>query len=210
LKIENFFDTELEVAQACLKEFKHFLKKTDDLMAVTAEYEYIPGFQFSLAGLRNPTADNKLIRAMEEYIRLLQKKERRNPVNFSIAFNIKPEDFDTRRVSMLDFNKNAEKIRLSKKPTQGQDDDSDASFDLSQIPGSELIDEEKTGSRTSMVFRQSFHCGFKAPVVINHDELEIDTKFETHSRCLVSKNPKKTNPRKKTNMKTSAKPLFDY
>jgi len=196
LKIENFFDTELEVAQACLKEFKHFLKKTDDLMAVTAEYEYIPGFQFSLAGLRNPTADNKLIRAMEEYIRLLQKKERRNPVNFSIAFNIKPEDFDTRRVSMLDFNKNAEKIRLSKKPTQGQDDDSDASFDLSQIPGSELIDEEKTGSRTSMVFRQSFHCGFKAPVVINHDELEIDTKFGNTLTVPGQHKPKTNKPQK--------------
>jgi len=143
-------------------------------MTVTCEYEYIPGFQFSLAGLRNPTADNKLVRAMEEYIRLLQKKERRNPVNFSIAFNIKPEDFNITR-GPSDLSNYAEKIKLSIRPPSL--DDSDASCDLSQIPGIDHIDDEKTGSRTSMMFRHSFHSGFRAPVVINHDEVEIDHKF---------------------------------
>ncbi len=143
-------------------------------MTVTCEYEYIPGFQFSLAGLRNPSADNKLIRAMEEYIRLLQKKERRNPVNFSIAFNINPEDFNITR-GPSDLTNYAEKIKLSIRPPSL--DDSDASFDLSQIPGSELIDDERGGSRTSMMFRHSLHCGFRAPVVINHDEVEVGHKF---------------------------------
>ena len=181
--IEHFFETELEVAQRCLEAFKAFLKSTSDLISMAEDYQFIPGFQISLYGLRNPKADAKLLYSMEEYIRIIQRRDRNPSIRLSVDyFNLRPEDFQMKRGSEIDLPLCLERIRASYKPSptkvnKNKETQPDEDSDHGEVG------DEKTANRPSIQFVKTFRAGYQGTVItggsieeIINDQLVADIK----------------------------------
>jgi len=70
--IDKFFDLDLRSAKDCLQCYKRFLANTEEIVRFTNNHQFIKAFQLSLNEFHNRVSDTKMLKSMEEYIRLLE------------------------------------------------------------------------------------------------------------------------------------------